>query len=141
MPSGKDRLYVALYFHKRENTYVDPLAAGQVFRIRTNQVLSCSSLIHTRQGLIFWKFRYHWALFVSPQSDAPNQTTRYHVTNTLMNREGTLKDTWRYEKRILPTVKTAKLLVKVLFWKVEKSRSAFEESVGKVPTVQDVRFQ
>jgi hypothetical protein len=58
-----------------------------------------------------------------------------------VNQDGAPKETWKYEQRVLPPVRTAKLLVKILFGKVEKSRSAFEESVRRVPIVQDVRFQ
>lgn len=79
---------------------------------------------------------------MSPKSnpDGPNKTTRYHVTNKLLMRDGSLKSTWRYEQLALPRIKTAKLLVKVIVGKVEKSRKAFEESLNRVPIVQDVNI-
>lgn len=84
--------------------------------------------------------RYHWAYLVSPKSspDGANKTTRYHVTNKLLPRDETVKPTWKYEQLPLPRVKTAKLLARILIGKVEKSRKEFENSLKRVPIIQDV---
>jgi hypothetical protein len=83
--------------------------------------------------------RYHWALLASPKAArTADETERYHATNTLLLRDGTLKSTWEFEQLPLPQVKAAKLLVKVLVGKIESSRNVFEGSLKKVPIVQDV---
>lgn len=45
---------------------------------------------------------------------------------------------WIYEQFPLEKIKTAKLLVRILIGKIEKPRSAFENSLRKVAIIQDV---
>ncbi|KMP01168.1 hypothetical protein DIZ76_011384 [Coccidioides immitis] len=102
MPFNKDRLYVAVYFHKHPGVY-------------------------------------HWAFVVSPkdETDARGKTTRYHVTNKILSCDGEPKATWQYEKSLLLEADMAKLLALVLVGKVEKSGQELEDSLQKVPVVQD----
>ena len=64
----------------------------------------------------------------------------YHVTNKLQMRDSTFKSTWEYEQLALPSVKMARLLVKILIGKIEKARSDFENCIKSVPIIQDVCF-
>ncbi|KAF2839085.1 hypothetical protein M501DRAFT_1031231 [Patellaria atrata CBS 101060] len=97
---NKDRLYVALYHHKREG-------------------------------------ENHWALLASSKDANPDSTNRYHATNKLVKRDGTLKSTWEFEHYPLLETKNARLLVKVLIGKIKSSQYNFERSLERVPIVQD----
>ncbi|KAI9846482.1 MAG: hypothetical protein M1837_003902 [Sclerophora amabilis] len=82
---------------------------------------------------------YHWAFLVTPKNEtgAPNETVRYHVANRPALRDGSVKDTWSFERRELESLQMHLLLVRVLIGKISEPFEAFDASVGRVPVVQD----
>lgn len=100
MPSGKDRLYIALYARSGaptmpggEDKYRIPLIYG--FKLNF--------------------YRYHWSFIIGPKDELKSTTgRRCHAKEKMQNVAGAVQNVWEFEDRQISLQPTSAILVRIV---------------------------